>query len=49
MMRVEQVIGSRVSLHVTAVGKLFLAEGGNQACREYVCSKLSPNSILASF
>jgi DNA-binding IclR family transcriptional regulator len=35
MMRVEQVIGSRAPLHVTAVGKLFLAEGGDQACREY--------------
>jgi len=35
MMRVEQVIGSRAPLHVTAVGKLFLAEGGERACREY--------------
>lgn len=35
MMRVEQLIGSRAPLHVTAVGKLFLAEGGEQACREY--------------
>lgn len=35
MMRVEQMIGSRAPLHVTAVGKLFLAEGGEQACREY--------------
>lgn len=35
MMRVEQMIGSRAPLHVTAVGKLFLAEGGDQACREY--------------
>ena len=35
MMRVEQVIGSRAPLHVTAVGKLFLAEGGDKACREY--------------
>jgi DNA-binding IclR family transcriptional regulator len=35
MMRVEQLIGSRAPLHVTAVGKLFLAEGGDQACREY--------------
>lgn len=35
MMRVEQLIGSRAPLHVTAVGKLFLAEGGDQACRVY--------------
>ena len=30
MMRVEQVIGSRAPLHVTAVGKLFLAEEGEK-------------------
>lgn len=35
MMRVEQVIGGRVPLHITAVGKLFLAEGGAEACLEY--------------
>ncbi len=35
MMRVEQVIGSRAPLHVTAVGKLFLAEAGEKACRDY--------------
>lgn len=35
MMRVEQVIGSRAPLHVTAVGKLFLSEDGEKACREY--------------
>lgn len=35
MMRVEQVIGSRAPLHVTAVGKLMLAELGEQWCREY--------------
>ncbi|PWV62443.1 IclR family transcriptional regulator [Plasticicumulans acidivorans] len=35
MMRVEQVIGARAPLHVTAVGKLFLAEGGAEACLEY--------------
>lgn len=35
MMRVEQVVGSRAPLHVTAVGKLMLGEGGEQACREY--------------
>lgn len=35
MMRVEQVVGSRAPLHVTAVGKLMLAEAGEEACREY--------------
>lgn len=35
MMRVEQLIGSRAPLHVTAVGKLFLAEDGEKACKQY--------------
>ena len=35
MMRVEQVIGSRAPLHVTAVGKLLLASGGEAAVRDY--------------
>ena len=35
MMRVEQIIGSRAPLHVTAVGKLMLAEAGEQECRNY--------------
>lgn len=35
MMRVEQRIGSRAPLHVTAVGKLMLGEGGEEACRAY--------------
>jgi DNA-binding IclR family transcriptional regulator len=35
MMRVEQVIGSRAPLHVTAVGKLMLGEAGPEACRDY--------------
>lgn len=35
MMRVEQVIGSRAPLHVTAVGKLMLGEGGEDECRSY--------------
>lgn len=34
--RVEQVIGSRAPLHVTAVGKLFLAHDGHAACLAYV-------------
>jgi DNA-binding IclR family transcriptional regulator len=35
MMRVEQVIGSRAPLHVTAVGKLMLGEAGEPAVRDY--------------
>jgi DNA-binding IclR family transcriptional regulator len=35
MMRVEQVIGSRAPLHVTAVGKLMLGELGNAFIRAY--------------
>lgn len=35
MMRVEQVIGSRAPLHVTAVGKLMLGEDGRAAVNDY--------------
>lgn len=35
MMRVEQVIGSRAPLHVTAVGKLMLGELGEPFMRAY--------------
>lgn len=35
MMRVEQVIGSRVPLHLTAVGKLLLAYDGEEGIRQY--------------
>jgi DNA-binding IclR family transcriptional regulator len=35
MMRVEQVIGSRAPLHVTAVGKLMLAELGDHFMHAY--------------
>ncbi len=35
MMRVEQVIGSRAPLHVTAVGKLMLAELGDRFIHAY--------------
>lgn len=34
-MRVELAVGARAPLHVTAVGKLFLGEGGEAACRAY--------------
>lgn len=36
MMRVEQVIGSRAPLHVTAVGKLILGEGIEDEIKGYV-------------
>lgn len=43
MIRVEQVIGSRAPLHVTAVGKLMLGAQGEAACRGYAKrSKLPP-------
>ena len=35
MMRVEQVIGSRAPLHVTAVGKLMLSDLGDDFTRAY--------------
>lgn len=35
MIKVEQVIGSRAPLHVTAVGKLILGYLGEEACRNY--------------
>ena len=35
MMRVEQVVGSRAPLHVTAVGKLMLGDTGEEECLRY--------------
>ena len=35
MIKVEQVIGSRAPLHVTAVGKMMLGDLGEAACRDY--------------
>jgi DNA-binding IclR family transcriptional regulator len=36
MMRVVQIIGARAPLHITAVGKIFLAQDGADRCLEYV-------------
>lgn len=35
MMHVQQLVGSRAPLHVTAVGKMLLGAGGEAACRGY--------------
>jgi DNA-binding IclR family transcriptional regulator len=35
MMRVVQIIGARAPLHITAVGKIFLAEDGPDKCTDY--------------
>ena len=35
MMHVQQLIGSRAPLHVTAVGKLMLAMGSKEECKAY--------------
>ena len=35
LMRVIQIVGARAPLHVTAVGKIFLAADGRQKCLEY--------------
>jgi DNA-binding IclR family transcriptional regulator len=35
MMRVVQIIGTRAPLHITAVGKVFLAHDSPEACLEY--------------
>ena len=35
MMRVVQIMGARAPLHITAVGKIFLAEDGPEKCAEY--------------
>ena len=35
MMHVQQLVGSRAPLHVTAVGKMMLALGGEEECHSY--------------
>lgn len=49
MMRVEQRIGSRAPLHVTAVGKLMLGEAGDAACRDYARRTGLPGYTRYSF
>lgn len=49
IMRVEQIVGSRAPLHVTAVGKLMLGDLGEAACRSYArrtgLPAFTPNTI----
>lgn len=35
MMRIVQTVGAHAPLHITAVGKIFLAADGPEKCREY--------------
>ena len=35
MMRVVQLVGARAPLHITAVGKVFLADAGDDAALDY--------------
>ena len=48
--RVVHIVGARAPLHVTATGKLFLAEDGPQLVREYArrtgLPRLTPTSIV---
>ena len=52
MMRVEQVVGSRAPLHVTAVGKLMLGELGDPFVRAYAARTglpaYTPHTITTS-
>jgi len=48
MMRVVNVIGGRAPLHITAVGKLFLAEDGAAGLREYAKRTKLPGSTRNS-
>ncbi len=51
MMRVEQIIGSRAPMHITAVGKLMLAEMGISGIREYAnrtgLTSYTPNTLTS--
>ncbi len=49
MMRVEQVIGSRAPLHVTAVGKLMLGEAGVAATQDYARRTRLPAYTINTF
>lgn len=51
MMRVVQIIGARAPLHITAVGKLFLLEDGNDAVASYAARtglpRYTPNTLAS--
>lgn len=49
MIRVQQIIGSRAPLHVTAVGKLMLAESGEEECRKYAARTGLPEYTKNTF
>ena len=49
MMKVEQIIGSRAPLHVTAVGKLMLGEEGEAACLSYAKRSKLPAYTVNTF
>jgi DNA-binding IclR family transcriptional regulator len=52
MMRVVQVIGARAPLHITAVGKMFLAQEGADGCKAYAkrsgMKRFTPNTITTA-
>jgi DNA-binding IclR family transcriptional regulator len=49
MIKVEQVIGSRAPLHVTAVGKMMLGELGEAECRNYAKRSKLPAYTVNTF
>jgi len=49
MMRVVHIIGARAPLHITAVGKIFLAEDGPEKCAEYARRTGLPHGTFACF
>lgn len=51
MMRVVQLVGARAPLHITAVGKIFLAEGSDEEARAYArrtgLPSFTPNTLAS--
>lgn len=41
-MRVARLVGSRAPLHITAVGKIFLLDDGEEKCRDYAARTRLP-------